>query len=138
MAILEGAELDKAVGLLILAQQHNISLVANGDKLRIARTTNEPNENIEIVQRSLGQNKESIMAVLSDASAVSRWLSTAQAKLATSYEALNDGIERWLLAEQIYNTLCPDNVICVCDRGHCLDLAVIRCTPCARKEIYGG
>lgn len=122
--------LDKAVGLLALAKQHNIILSVNGDKLRMSRAHSVDPLVIEILAR----NKADIIEVMGMPDAIKRWLSNHQEQLANRYDALTDGMDRWDWVEQIYHDLFPVDRECVCSRGHCIDSAIITCNACAKKN----
>ena len=122
--------LDKAVGLLALAKQHNIILSVNGDKLRMSRAHSVDPLVIEILAR----NKADIIEVMGMPDAIKRWLSNHQEQLANRYDALTDGMDRWDWVEKIYHDLFPVDRECVCSRGHCIDTAIVTCNVCVKKN----
>ena len=122
--------LEKAVGLLVLAKQHNVSLAVNGDKLKLTRVNSVDPLVIEI----LAKNKADIIDIMRLPDAIKLWLGNWQATLANQYEALNDGMDRWNTAEAIYHDLFPDDRECVCARGHCIDSAIITCRACVKSN----
>ena len=122
--------LEKAVGLLVLAKQHNVSLAVNGDKLKLTRVNSVDPLVIDI----LAKNKADIIEIMRWPDAIKLWLGNCQATLANQYDALNDSMDRGNWVEQTYHDLFPVDRECVCSRGYCIDSAVITCNACAKKN----
>lgn len=122
--------LEKAVGLLALARQHEVTLTVNGDKLRLTRAHSVDPRIVEM----LAENKADIIDVMSKPDAIKLWLDGSQATLANQYEVLNDGRDRWDAIESIYHDLFPTDSECVCTRGYCIDAAIITCDACVLKN----
>ena len=122
--------LDKAVGLLALAKQHNIRLAVNGDKIRMSR----PSSVDPLIVEILASNKADLIDIMGMPEAIKLWLGGFQTKLADKYGALTDGIDRWEWGEGVYHDLFPDDSGCVCDRGHCIDTAIVTCNACVKKN----
>ena len=38
------------------------------------------------------------------------------------------------VGEGVYHDLFPDDSGCVCDRGHCIDTAIVTCDACVKKN----
>ena len=121
---------EKAVGLLALAKQHNISLTVNGDKLRLTRANSVDPLVIEI----LVSNKADIIEIMGMPDTIKLWLGKYQSTLAVKYDSLTDGMDRWEWVEGIYHDLFPVDRECVCDRGYCIDSAMITCNACVKKN----
>jgi hypothetical protein len=122
--------LDKAVGLLALAKQHNISLAVNGDKLKLTRANSVDPLVVEI----LISNKADIIDIMGRPDAIKSWLGDFQSTLSSKYDTFNDGMDRWDWVEKIYHDLFPVDRECVCSRGYCIDSAIITCDACAKKN----
>ena len=131
---LDMEQLDKAVRLLSLAQEHGLVLARNGDKLKMSQAVKHEDPNLEIIFRTLAANKQDVMTVMEDAQAMRQWLYKTQVQLADLHNKLNDVMDEWINIEQMYINLYPDSRGCVCAPELCGDDAVVRCDYCARKE----
>ena len=131
------ADIDKAVNLLALARQHRLSLTAIGEKLQIKRESREDNMNLDIVVPLLATHKADIIEILQDPNAIKQWLGDTQKSLSVKYDALTDGMDRWVWAEEMYHKLFPSDQGCVCPDGYCIETALVTCETCVRKGRDG-
>jgi hypothetical protein len=131
------ADIDKAVNLLAFARQHKLSLTAMGDKLQIQKESRDENANLDIIVSMLATNKADVIAILQDPDAIKQWLGNTQKTLSTNWDALSDGIDRWVWAEEMYHKLFPNDQGCVCPDGYCIETALVTCETCVRKEKDG-
>ena len=137
MGSLNWDELDKSVRLLSLAQEHDLKLERNGDKLAMPQAEPHDDPNLHIIFRTLAANKESVLAMMEDGAAVRQWLDRTQQRLINLHNSLNDTMDSWVNIEKMYLALHPDSKGCLCAPGKCRDDAVGRCTPCATGEDDG-
>ena len=137
MGSLNWDELDKSVRLLSLAQEHDLKLERNGDKLAMSQAEKHDDPNLHIIFRTLAANKESVLAIMEDGVAVRQWLDRTQQRLINLHNSLNDTMDSWVNVEKMYMALHPDSKGCLCAPGKCRDDAVVRCTPCATGEDDG-
>ena len=137
MGSLNWDELDKSVRLLSLAQEHDLKLERNGDKLAMSQAEKHDDPNLHIIFRTLAANKESVLAIMEDGVAVRQWLDRTQLQLINLHNSLNDTMDSWVNIEKMYLALHPDSKGCLCAPGKCRDDAVVRCTPCATGEDDG-
>ena len=124
-------ELDRAVRLLSLAEEHGLKLERNGDKLKMAQAVKHDDPNLHIVFRTLAAHKEGVLGVMGDGVAIRQWLDRTQQQLINLHNELNDTMDHWVNVEKMYLALHPDSQGCLCAPGKCRDDAVVRCTPCA-------
>ena len=127
-------QLDKAVRLLSLAQEHGLVLARNGDKLKMSQAVKHDDPDLDIIFRTLAARKQDVLAIMEDAQAIRQWLHKTQTQLVNLHTKLNDVMDQWVNVEQMYITLHPDSKGCVCAPDLCRDDAVVRCDYCARKE----
>ena len=127
-------QLDNAARLLSLAQEHDLVLARNGDKLKMSQAVKHEDPNLEIIFRTLAANKQDVMTVMEDAQAIRQWLHKTQVQLTNLHNKLNDVMDEWINVEQMYIKLYPNSKGCVCAPELCRDDAVVRCDYCARKE----
>ena len=131
MGSLNWEELDRAVRLLSLAQEHGLVLTRNGDKLAMSQAEKHDDPNLHVIFRTLAANKASILAMMEDGAAVRQWLDRTQQQLINLHNELNDTMDHWVNVEKMYLALHPDSQGCLCAPGVCREDAVVRCTPCA-------
>ena len=131
MGSLNWEELDRAVRLLSLAQEHGLVRPRNGDKLAMSQAEKHDDPNLHVIFRTLAANKASILAMMEDGAAVRQWLDRTQQQLINLHNELNDTMDHWVNVERMYLALHPNSQGCLCAPGTCRDDAVVRCTPCA-------
>ena len=137
MGSLNWEELDRAVRLLSLAQEHGLVLTRNGDKLAMSQAEKHDDPNLHVIFRTLAANKASILAMMEDGAAVRQWLDRTQQQLINLHNELNDTMDRWVNVEKMYSKLHPNIEGCVCAPGVCRDDAVVRCDYCAERKRHG-
>jgi len=130
-------ELDRVVMLLNLAQEHDLKLERNGEKLKMIQQHQHKDDNLDIIFRALAANKEDVLRIMEDGAAVRQWLDGTQQQLINLHNKLNDTMDRWINVERMYLALHPDSRGCLCAPNTCRDDAVVRCTPCAKGEDNG-
>ena len=133
----DGERLDRAIGLLALARQHNLLLAIHNGTLQVKRETKEINPNFELIIKTFSTHKEDLIAILQDPNAIRQWLDSSQEKLATKYNVLTDGMDAWQRVEDMYRQLYQDTS-CVCEQGQCRVEALINCTACVGKVRSNG
>jgi hypothetical protein len=131
MGSLNWDELDRAVRLLSLAQEHGLVLARNGDKLKMSQAVKHEDLSLDIIFRTLAANKVGVLGIMEDSAAVRQWLDRTQQQLINVHNELNDTMDHWVNVEKMYLALHPDSQGCLCAPSKCREDAVVRCTPCA-------
>ena len=134
MGSLEWEELDRRVGILQLAQAHNIVLTKRGDKLVMRQDPGITDPNRDVIFGMIKNKKSDVMAIMADAPAVRRWLDQAQQTLIALNQEVMDAMERWINVEKMYLVLHPNNQGCACAPATCRANAVVRCRSCGSQH----
>lgn len=127
--------LDRKVGYLNLAREHDIKLTRAGGTLRMEQLSE--GKDPRLVVSILTANKTDVLQIMGDDTSVREWLDREQAELMNLNHEVNYRMERWINIESMYLELHPDLDGCACAPSTCRDYAVVRCKYCARRENNG-